>query len=759
MEYKEYGYFADGGKEYVITERKTPRHWYNYYFNRYYNAFASQVGVGEGIAEDYLATRLFLVSDRCVYITDKKNKTFHTAVGLPMTEKFDFYECRHKIGSSTIICEKNGIRTEFTIFVPLEKSREQWIVKVKNLRDECAKLSVIGYAATETDNIYRAQSYNSESAHFDEKNELIYSTVMTKMHRDNFGICYPYMISDGKLLGYDTRKTAFIGTYGSKDAPEALIENCGCTNSETFVEKICYALEDECKLGIGEEKAFCFEIGYVKEKDELSSVRANLADVEKNLAEVMKKRAEEISGVTIKTPDEKLNCAFNNFYKYSTMMGSRWARVRHNGFRDRMSDTECLSTYNPKLAWENYKLGLEYQYSNGYAPRTVIDGAIRPNNFSDCAVWITMTGHTLVSELGDLSLLDEEVKFNDGSVGTVFEHMKRAVDYLYDFKGENGLIKIWGGDWNDGMNLAGLEGKGVSVWLSIAWCKANKLLCELAGLRGETELVAKHLEMEKSMEELIEKYGWDGEYYITAINDFGEKIGSKECKYGKMYLNPQTWAIFSEIGTEERRKAIYEKVDEYLETPMGTLVNKPGYEEPDCHVGFMTFRPVGSLINSTVYLHPMAWKLAAEAMLKRPEKLEMTLKKILPWNHEYCMTYGEPYTLYNMYHGPETNYRYGTPGQSFRTATAPVFVKNIIRYVFGLATDINGMKLEPVLPPEWKECGIKKAFRGCVYDISYHQAETHTCTVEKVLVDGKEYKEKYLPCEAGKEYKIDVYLK
>ena len=387
MKYSEYGHFSADETSYVITERKTPRHWYNYFFNATFNSFASQVGYGEGFAEDCLGSRIFLISDRCVYVTDKESGAFHTAVGLPMTEKFDFYECRHARGSTTIVCEKNGIRTEYTLFVPEKGEFEQWIVRVTNRRKSPAKLGVIGYVATETDNVYRPQGYNSEEAHYDAENGLIYSTMMTKIHHKRLSKLYPYFACDGTPDAYDTRKTAFIGTYGTKDAPEALTDHGGCTNSDCFVEKVCYALEKDVELDAGESVSVYFRIGYAIEKENLSAVKADIGEggAEKLLAEVMRRRAEELSGVTIKTPDEKLNHAFE-FYKYATLMGSRWARVRHNGFRDRTSDSECLAVVNPTLAWGNIKLALSYQYASGYAPRTVIDGAIRPNRFSDNAV-------------------------------------------------------------------------------------------------------------------------------------------------------------------------------------------------------------------------------------------------------------------------------------------------------------------------------------------------------------------------------------
>ncbi len=757
MEYKEYGHWSEDGKEYIITERKTPRHWYNYYFNDTYNAFASQVGFGEGFCQDQLGNRIPLVTDRCVYFVDRESRSWHTGVGLPMQESFDQYECRHGLGYSTIMCEKNGIRSEYTIFVPAEGNCEEWIVRVSNLRNTEAKLSVIGYAATDCDGKYTPQGYNSFSAELDREIDALCAKIAKNFDGPK-RFTYAYMQASEPIKAYDTRKNAFLGVYGAKECPEALELTGGCTNSPTCVEKICFAIENECTLGVGESKTLAFRIGHALKKEDISHT-LSMEVVQEALETVRTTRLAEIDGVLIETPDERLNLAFNSFYKYATNMGSRWARVRHNGYRDMASDTECLGAFNPTLAWERFKRILTYQYSNGYCPRTFIDGKIKPNNFSDCAVWITFTAHTLIMELGDLSLLDQEVAFNDGSVATVFEHLRRAVDYLYHFQGMHGLIRIWGGDWNDGMNKAGLKELGVSVWLSIAWYRANNLFLELASLLGRDDLLAQHRQMGEDMREKIEQYGFDGDYYITAINDKGEKIGSKESREGKFYLNPQLWAVFSGIAPREKLERIMAEIDRQLERPLGTLVNYPAYTDYDPFIGNMTAQPAGTLINQGVYLHPMAWKLAAEAIMKRPERVQMTLEKILPWDHTHAPTCGEPYILYNFYYGEESGYRCGTPGQSWRTATTQWVVRALVHFVFGLKPDLNGMRLDPCLPPAWEHAKITKRFRGATYEIVYRQAKGTKGEIDRITVDGAPLDGTCLPCDGKSTYQVEVLLK
>ncbi|MBQ8357493.1 MAG: hypothetical protein IJX39_06755 [Clostridia bacterium] len=754
MEYKTYGHYSADGKEYIITERKTPRHWYNYFFNDSFNSFTSQVGYGEGFAQNRLGKRLKLITDRSVYIVDKANKTWHTANGLPMSAAFDRYECHHGLGYTTYVTEKSGIEAKYTIFVPVKGDCEQWIVELTNHRVSAADLGVIAWASTDVDGAYEPQGYTSMEGHWDAAANAIIHRVSSHIAEKN-GIVYPYMMCDAPVSGFDCRKNAFIGVYGNKETPEALTAGLGCTDSDCVVEKLCFALETACNLGAGESKTVCFQIGHVVKRDEVASMHEKLdkGAAKAALETVIATRAAECRGVEIKTPDEMLNKAFNSFYKYSADMGSIWARVRHNGYRDMAGDTEGFATFNPKGAWERYKRILEFQYSSGYAPRTIKDGKIQDNNFADCAVWLFAAAHTIVMELGELDLLREEVAFNDGTTATVFEHLRRAATYLYNFQGMHGLIKIWGGDWNDGMNWAGLEGKGVSIWLSIAWYRGNKMFIELAEQLGETGIAKKHTEMGDEMRKRIEKFGFDKDHYLAAINDDGMPIGAWDSPATKMWINPQTWAVMAGLAPKEKLLKVMEAVDNYLETPYGTLINRPAFTERYTKVGSFTRQPAGTLLNESVYLQPMAWKITADAILGRREQMQASLYKLLPWNHTYAETQGEPYILYNFYATDKTGYRAGIPGQSWRTATAHCLIRTVVRYLYGLVPTLEGLRLEPCLPPDWQECSITKEFRGATYRITYRQKGTDGM---KITVDGMEIKGDLLPFEKGKAYTVEV---
>ena len=222
MEYKEYGHWSKDGKEYVITGRKTPRHWYNYMFNNSYVGFVSQVGFGDGFCQDKYSTRVKMITDRCLYITDKQHGTWHTANGLPIYAKYDRYECRHGLGYTTYIYEKDGIEGQLTVFVPVEGNFEQWIVTLTNKRETEADLSVIAYTATDVDGAYEKQGYNSMEGHLDSDTDALYHRFSTKFGTGQNTVNYTYMMSDAPVASYDCRHNAFIGTYGHKDAPRRL---------------------------------------------------------------------------------------------------------------------------------------------------------------------------------------------------------------------------------------------------------------------------------------------------------------------------------------------------------------------------------------------------------------------------------------------------------------------------------------------------------------------------------------------------------
>ena len=746
---KSFGYYAKNGEDFIITTPDIPRNWYNYFWNDNYVSYTSQASMGESLTQDRLGKRHNLVSGRGFFI--KEGKRAFSIGGNDPEEKYDLYRCIHKKGATEITTKKFGIEAKVTVFVPRETATELWQIKVKNNSERKREISAIAFATSAFDGAYGRQGYNTECSYYSKDCGAVYIKRSTKLIGKG-STAYGFMAMGGGCDRYSGYQNAIIGPNGSFAHPIVAKNGCVSEAGEDRIagcgEKLGYATERVMTLMPGEEKSVVVIMGIAFSPDEMRALiekQANGEFFESELSAVLESFSASASGVKISTPDKMLNSMFG-WLKHQTLLGSRWARVRHNGMRDLTSDTDCLSNFNPELALERFLRILTYQDSNGYAPRTFIDGAIKPNNFADNTVWLTMTAHSIIKELGRIDILDTEVPYNDGTVGTVYEHLYRSTEFLYNFTGHHGLIKIWGGDWNDCMNTAGLEGLGVSVWLSIAWVRANNMFAELAELYGKADDAKMARERGEIMKKRIEEFGWDGEYYIDAINDKGVKIGSQECEEGKIFLIPQIWSVFSGVSDIGRETLAMDAVEKYLSDPLGTVISYPPYTKWDGGIGAVTTKHAGIHENGGVYLHTIAWKIAADAMLGRADLVERDIETILPFRNKVVDGRAEPYVMCNSYFGKQTGYRYGTPGQSWRTAAGQWFEKSLVNYVFGLMPEMEGLSVKPCLPPSWKNASIEKVFRGFKYSIRIKNGGTK---VKYIKVNGKKIKGNILPlCDA-----------
>lgn len=745
MREKRYGHYIPGTSDFCITEPDIPRNWYNYLWNDNYITFTSQTSAGESFLQDKMGVRVKLLRDRGFFI--KEENAAWGIGGLPVDEMRDAYRCVHRRGISDLYTEKNGIASTVSIFVPRDRACELWRVTLENKSDCERTLRVLAFTTSDFDPPYVRQGYNTDANCFDKEQSLLYQAKRFKFgDMKEVGRAYGFMGVSGGCDGFAASQNAILGPYGSVAHPAILRK--GCNNEIGCGEKLGFAMEKAVTLAAGGTTEIVFIMGIAFSLEEAIEMKNTCATAEFFAAEsraVLEKFARETDAVTIDTPDEMLNNMFE-WLKHQSNMGSRWARVRHNGYRDITSDTDCLACINPTLALERFIRILSYQYSNGYAPRTFVDGQIQDNNFADNTVWLTFTASSIIKELGRKDILDIEVPYNDGTVGTVYEHLFRSVDYLYNFKGHHGLVRIWGGDWNDCMNRVGMEGKGVSVWLSIAWVRAAKFFAELADIHGNAEDAALVRARVEEMRDLIEEYGWDGEYYLDAIDDRGSKVGSHTCEEGKMFLIPQIWAVFSGVSRSGREVVAMDAVEKYLSDPLGTVISSPAYTKWDPNIGFMTLKHPGIHENGGVYLHTIAWKIAADAMMKRADRVEEGIKCILPFRNPVVDGRAEPYIMCNSYFGKETGYRYGTPGQSWRTAAGQWFQKSMVNYVYGLLPEMEGLTVKPCLPPSWKTASITKRFRGTTYHIRY---ENGGVNVKQILVNGAPIRGDVLPLLSG----------
>ncbi|QYY36758.1 hypothetical protein [Ruficoccus sp. ZRK36] len=750
-----FGHFDPSRQEFAITNLRTPRDWYNYAWNDSIVGLFAQNGQGESLVQDGKGHRFHVAGDRRVYLRDSSTGEHWNLNALPCSA-YEGAQCRHGLGYTEIESTSHGIHSVFGWFIPNEGPCECWSIALENQSNSPRELDLFAYMGTAFDGTYRPQIYYPGHGSFHPELD----TVCLSKHQPYQGAdaVKVFMTIDQSVLSYDAAENGFMGR-GTVESPDAVALG-SCSNTASEMEKSCCALQSRITLAPGETKTVNVLAGGVVSLDEIRALRERLFSAGAPEREVQAARTrieKQLGSDTIETPDPLLNDFFNPWLKRQLTLGARWARVRHNGFRDQMQDIGALALLCPEDALREVARVLAFQYASGYAPRTWLDGKILDHDFSDNHVWIAYTVNRLIMEAGDKALLETPIPFNDGSPGTLYEHVKRSVSYYDTDRGPHGLMKIRSGDWNDCLNRIGSKGQGESVWLSMAWAGACRQFAELARLCGKDEDARQAEKWADDMADLIDQQTWDGEWYLRACHDDGGWLGGSENELGTLFLLPQAWSVYTGIAKGDRGAKAMDAADRHLTTPLGTASVLNPYPQPDSRIGAMSEKTAGTHENGGVYLHACAFKLAADARLKRHDQVAFALKTMLPFTDSEERKPCEPYVFCNSYFTIKDSYRYGTTGQSWGTGTAGWFYYALTCHVFGIRAEWEGLRVDPCLPPDWEHCQFQRSFRGTRYLFRFEQKAPRGKLLE-IRVDGQPIEGSLIPVQDKKAVTVDVVL-
>ena len=760
-----YGKFADDGKTFVINTPNTPCQWQNYIWNKEFLCIFSQIGQGKSLKQDSNGIRTNIITGRMVYILDCDTNEFWSANGLPVNKKYENYECIHGLGFSEIRLTYNGIRSTYRVFVPQNDNCEIWTISIKNLGTKKRNIKIIPYFSTAIHGAHEG-SFPAAHAHFNnEVSAVIGSNVVrfgSHFSHETVGRTEDgFFTMDSDITGFDCNERKFIGEYYNEHTPIALI-NGGCTNSICEFEKIAFALETHISLKGHEEKTINTIAGVTSDTEEIRYLRNkyfNNCEIEKEFVRVNNYFLDKVDNVNIKTDDNEFDLFFNIWLKHQLNFNSLWARVYFNGYRDLAQDAQSYVMIDKATSKERFLKVLSYQYGSGYAPRAWGENVIIDQDYSDSPVWIAFTVDSIIKEDGNLNYLDIKVPFIDDSEDTVYNHMKRSIDYLWNDRGVHGLSKIHSGDWNDVMNAVGAKGKGESVWLSMALYKALEIYRDISVLynkKADNEVAIKRM---VELKENINKYTWDGEYYLRGYTDDGTAVGSKNSESGKFFLNTQSWAVISGVAEKERAEKAMRMVDEYLECDIGVSTLYGLFDKFRSDIGFISVIRPGENLNGGIYLHANMFKIVADCILKRNDIAFRTIKKTLPFSEYRNIEHATPYVLSNSYFGPGSGYRYGEAGASWITGSCGWLTTVIVNNIFGLIPQMDGIHINPCLPSEWGECYITRKYRDTFYNIKFIKTKGQICNViDKIIVNKEEIDINVLPIIPGEELTVEVYM-
>ena len=359
---------------------------------------------------------------------------------------------------------------------------------------------------------------------------------------------------------------------------------------------------------------------------------------------------------------------------------------------------------------------------------------------SDDHLWPILAVWNLIAESGELSFLEEKIGYYDGGEATVFEHLRRSVDYTCTHLGAHGFPLMLRSDWNDQLFKVCRRGKGESIWTAMQFGLALQKMAELADRKGLSELAASYKKLYEDQKKLVNTTGWDGQWFRRAIMDDGRFLGTDEHDQAKIWLNAQTWSILSGIAEPQKAVAAMDSVKKMLDTPLGIKKIHPSITDfPDPKDPLTNYNP-GTGENGSVFCHANTWAVIAECLLGRGDLAWKYYHQLIPavvMKNAGIQRYkAEPYVYASNLFGPESD-KFGFANVSWLTGTAAWMYVAATQYILGVRPVMDGLLIDPCIPPDWKDVRVTRDFRGCRYDIEIVNSSGACKGVKYLTVDGK----------------------
>lgn len=764
-----FGYF-ENEHEFVFTTPETPRPMLNYFWNDRLLSGVNQTGGGNGAYGGYTQTyvdphdrgRCAVIRDgnRYFYIQDAASGDVFSPGWYPVKAPVEDYRCVHGLGYSHFSSRRGGIAVKLRGFVGPTHPAEIWTITLTNESSEERQLKTYSFVEFQLEGYQRASDYNSYvyARVFPEDQLLVcHNDAIERPHEWFHG----FVASSVPYSAFDTSKRAFLGEYGNPALPTA-VAKAACSNSLAACEPMVGALQHDFTLAPGQSTTFHILFGTTDSDERAQTISRDLftpGRIEAEFTALTSVKAAFPQLLQVQTPDPKINRFTNYWLKQQVQLCAEIGRDGCKGFRDQLQDAWAVAGFNPQLARAKILETLQYMYEDGRCERGWLPVLYRV--YSDGPVWIPLALNGYLKETGDYAILEEVVPYFQGGSGTVLEHMLVALRRSYTDLGEHGLVHALEGDWNDSLNMIGREGKGESVWTSIALVWALREMAEIA------EFVLKDPELTREMRgeaaalaNKINAEAWDGQWYLAAFNDEGEKVGTHEETEGRVYLNPQTWAILAGVAEGDRLTSCVDTLDTMLDSPYGPLTLSPPYTKFNPGIGRLTSFVPGIWENGAPYCHGGTFKIVSDCVLGRGDKAYQTMLAIMPdseqnpSDHSGC----EPYALTNMYLGP-SNPRAGETIYAWVTGTAGWMYRAITQYMLGFHPGYDRITIDPCLPSSWTTCEMRREFRGDVYELLIEKPLGVQKGVRWLEVDGIRQESNSFPLFGdGASHQIKVLL-
>lgn len=774
-----YGHFDEAKKEYVITKPDTPAAWANYLGSPEYGAIISNNAGGYSFVKSGANGRIIryrfngLDADapgRYVYIRDRDSRDFWTNSWAPVKKPLDSfrYECRHGTAYTTIKSEYDKIESTTRYYVPLDATYEVWATKITNNDSKPRNLDVTGFVEFTNESNYEQDQVNLQYTLFISRTYFKDKFILQKLN-ENFGDPGRnrfFGLSGAAVSAYCGDRDKFVGRWRGYDSPEGIEK--GLTNDLNYNTNSCGALTTALTLQPGESKEFVFTLGQKTEAEagKLVAKYEDVSVVDGEIDKLIKYWHGQLNHLQVHTPDDAFNNMLNVWNAYQCFITFIWSRaasfiycgLRNGyGYRDTVQDIQGIIHLAPELAREQIIFMLSAQTTKGAGLPLVkfdhkpghedtpddasyADKTGHPSYRADDALWLFPTIYKYVSESGDTAFLDKQVVFaNSTEPASVYEHLKRAIDFSMNNLGSHKMPAGLHADWNDCLRLGK---KGESTFVAFQLLYAIKLLRGYAVERGDTDY-AKYLggildDLNKALADC-----WHGDRWIRGYKEDGTIIGQASDKEASMWLNPQSWAVISGASSREQAIKSLDTVYEQLNTPYGVQVMHPPIKEGFDGALMRCFNDY-TKENAGIFSQTQGWVVLAESLLGRGDRAFEYWKECAPayYNDDADRRVLEPYV-----HGQfvEAGGRASDGGSPFAgrahvhwlTGTASTVMVGMVEGILGLRPETKGIVISPAVPSDWGSFTIEKIFRAKKLHVTVNNVSKTGSGVKSVTVNGK----------------------
>ncbi|MDP1635191.1 MAG: cyclic beta 1-2 glucan synthetase, partial [Gallionellaceae bacterium] len=789
------GGFTADGREYVITlapGQTTPAPWVNVLANPNFGTVISENGVAYTWSENAHEFRLTPwhndpVSDssgEALYLRDEETGHVWSPTPQPVGAAMPCV-IRHGFGYSVFETRAGGIRTELWVYVATDAAVKFSVLKVRNESGRARKLSATGYVEWVLGDI-RAKSAMHVSTEIAPLSGALYAR---NPYHSEFAARVAFFDVDDPKRTLTGDRSEFLGRNGSLRNPAAM-KQARLSGKVGAGLDPCAAIQVSVDLADGQEREIVFRLGVGRTADEAGKLvqrfRGSLA-ARGALEAVWQHWNHTLGAVQVETPDPSLHVMANGWLVYQTLACRVWARSGYYqsggafGFRDQLQDMMALIHTRPALVREHLLLCASRQFLEGDVQHWWHPPSGRGvrTHCSDDYLWLPLAVCRYVATTGDTGVLDDSVQFLEGrtlspeddsyydlpgrssDAASLYEHCVLAIRHGLQF-GEHGLPLIGSGDWNDGMNLVGMQGRGESVWLGFFQCEVLGRFAAMATSRGDSSFAELCQENAVRLRQSIEQHGWDGEWYRRAYFDDGTPLGSAanaECRIDSI---SQSWAVLSGVGevTGEvagnlgRARQAMKAVDARLvrrDAALMQLLDPPFDNKSNMDPGYIRGYVPGVRENGGQYTHAAIWASMAYAALGERELAWELLTMINPVNHaltaEQVEVYKvEPYVVAADVYALTPHV--GRGGWSWYTGSAGWMYRLVLESLLGLRLEVDRLYFTPCLPADWQAFKIHYRYRETVYHIAVSQQRTGdeaSSGVTSVMVDGIECHDKAIP--------------